>query len=313
MRKQRPLISVVVNTLNEEKNLPRCLRSVQRLADEIIVVDMYSEDKTRQVAKEFGAKVFLHKKTGYVEPARNFAISKACGRWVLILDADEKVPPSLVKKLKEITETKSKIDCALIPRKNIILGHWMQNSRWWPDYLPRFFRRGKIRWPKQIHQQPDLKGKNIYTLPDNEDFAIIHYNYESLEQFLDRGRKYAAIQARELIKEKSYRLSNKDLVLKPLEEFLSRFFVGEAYRDGIHGLALSLLQAWVTLLTYLYVWQMQGYEEKVLEPARVKEIFKEAIYQLEYWRDDFLLSQRKGIFKNWWRLIFKLRQWLVKK
>jgi len=308
----RPLISVVINTLNEEKNIRRCLQSAKRLADEIIVVDMYSDDKTRQIAKDFGAKVFLHKRTGYVEPARNFAIDKANGRWVLILDADERVPPSLAKKLKEIAETKSDIDCVLIPRKNILLGHWMQNSRWWPDYLPRFFRKGKIRWPKQIHQQPDLKGKNIYALPDNEKFAFVHYNYETLNQFLNRGRKYAAIQARELVKEKKYRLSNKDLILKPLEEFLSRFFVGEAYRDGIHGLALSLLQAWVTLLTYLGVWQIQGYEERALEPARVKEIFGEAIYQLEYWRDDFLLSQEKGLSKKWLRFFFKLRQWLVK-
>ncbi len=308
----KPTVSVVINTLNEEKNIRRCLQSAKKLADEIIVVDMYSDDKTRRIAKEFGAKVFLHKKTGYVEPARNFAISKARGQWVLILDADERIPSSLAKRLKEIAATQGEIDCVLIPRKNILLGHWMQNSRWWPDYLPRFFRRGKIRWPKQIHQQPDLKGRSIYTLPDSEDFAIIHHNYETLDQFLDRGRKYALIQAKELVEEKNYRLSNKDLILKPLEEFLSRFFVGEAYRDGIHGLALSLLQAWVTLLTYLKVWEIQKYEEKALEPARVREIFREAIYQLEYWRDDFLLSQQGGLAKNWYHLFFKFRQWLVK-
>jgi len=310
---KKPLVSVVVNTLNEEKNLSRCLSSVKNLADEIVVVDMYSEDETRKIAKEFGAKVYLHKKTGYVEPARNFAINKAQGKWVFVLDADEKIPPFLAKKLKKIAETKKKLICVLIPRKNIILNHWMQNSRWWPDYLPRFFRKGKVHWPKQIHQQPDLAGKNIYALPDNEKFAIVHYNYKSLNQFLERGQNYAAIQAKELVNERNYHLSSKDLILKPLEEFLSRFFVGEAYRDGIHGLALSLLQAWVQLLTYLKVWEMQKYEEKSLEASRAKEIFREATYQLEYWRDDFVLRQQGGELEKLLKPFFKFRQWLVKK
>jgi len=309
---KRPLISVVVNTLNEEANLARCLDSVKRLADEIVVVDMHSEDRTREIAKSYGAVVFLHKKTGYVEPARNFAVSKARGRWVLVLDADEKIPRSLAKKLKSIALSKDDFDCILIPRKNIIFGKWMENSRWWPDYLPRFFRRGRLKWPKQIHRQPKLAGKKIHSLLDSEKLAIIHYNYDSLDQFLDRGRRYARIQAEELVKEKSYQLSSKDLVLKPLGEFLSRFFSGEAYRDGIHGLALSLLQAWVTLLTYLKVWEMSRYEQKGLEPSRTKEIIKEAVSQLEYWRDDFTLKTSRSPFGPVLKWLLKIRVKLVR-
>ena len=117
-------ISVVINTRNEEKNLPRCLASVKGLADEIVVTDMESIDKTVEIAKKAGAKVFKHKQTGYVEPARNYAISKATGEWILILDADEETPPSLVKKLKQLVKT-GKADYYRLPRKNIVFGRWL--------------------------------------------------------------------------------------------------------------------------------------------------------------------------------------------
>lgn len=311
---KKTLISVVINTINEEKNLPSCLDSIKKLADEIVVVDMHSRDKTRKIAKDYGAEIYLHKKTGYVEPARNFAISKARGKWILVLDADERVPRSLAKKLKGLASDKTKqdLDCVLIPRKNIIFGKWMENSRWWPDYLPRFFQKGKISWPKQIHQQPNLSGKKIHPLIDSEQLAIVHCNYQSLDQFLERGKKYALIQARELVKEKNYRLSNKDLLIKPTEEFLSRFFVGGAHRDGIHGLALSLLQSWVVLLTYLKVWELQKYEEKSLEPRWVREMFTEVAYQLEYWRDDFLLKNSRSSLTPILKSFLKIRAWLTK-
>ncbi len=310
----KKLISVVINTLNEEKNIRRCIQSVKDFGNEIIVVDMHSEDKTREVAKEMGAKVYTHQRTGYVEPARNFAIQKATGKWILILDADEELPKSLAEKLRSIAEGKSNKDpdCVLIPRKNIIFGKWMKNSRWWPDYLPRFFKAGKIKWPEQIHQQPNLSGKKIYTLPDTENLAIIHYNYESLNQFLERNRRYAKIQALELIKEKNYQLSHKDLLIAPLEEFLSRFFAGEAYKDGTHGLALSLLQAWVRLLTFLKVWEHKNYEEKSLEPKWAKSILGEVIYQTEYWRDDFILKTSESKFKPLLSLLLKIRQNIIR-
>lgn len=312
-KKDKPVISVVVNTLNEEENIKRCLNSVQNWVDEIIVVDMHSEDKTREIAENIGAKVYLHKRTGYVEPARNFAIEKANSRWILILDADEEVPETLAEKLSAISkdEDKKEIDCVLIPRKNIIFGKWMQNSRWWPDYLPRFFRKGAITWPKQIHQQPNLADKNIHTLVNQEEYALIHYNYESLDQFLDRNKRYAEIQAKELIKEKSYKLSSKDLFLEPLKEFLSRFFEGEAYKDGVHGLALSLLQFWAVLLTYLKVWEAQDYEEKSIEPRHGKDLLAEAIYQMEYWRDDFIIKTTESKWKPVIQWLLKLRTKIV--
>lgn len=311
-QKKTNKISVVVNTLNEEKNIEACLRSVSGLADEIVVVDMYSEDKTRTLAKKMGAKVFLHKKMGYVEPARNFAINKATGKWILILDADEKITPLLKKRLKEIVKKNdSSVDYVLIPRKNIILGKWIQNSRWWPDYLPRFFKKGKVKWPKQIHQKPDLTG-NILTLPDVEKLAIVHCNYETLDQYLQRAVRYAEVQADELIKEKSYQLATADLVLKPLGELMSRFFAGEGYKDGFHGLVLAVLQAYSKALVYLKVWEKQKYEEKPLESKKIKEIFSQVITEIDFWLNQYLLSRvPSGIKKEFLKLVFRLKKLIL--
>jgi len=309
---KRPLISVVVNTLNEEDNLARCLQSVKNFADEIVVVDMHSDDHTREIAAEYGAKVFLYSRVGYVEPARNFAISMAKGRWVLILDADEKIGRILSRKLRQIAaKTRQDIDYVLIPRKNIVFGKWIQNSRWWPDYLPRFFKKGKVKWPKQIHQKPVLKGK-IYTLPDNERFAIIHYNYKTLDQFLERSRRYAEVQATELVKEKNYVLNYGDLLLKPVGEFLSRFFAGEGYRDGVHGLALSLLQSYAIALIYLKVWEKQRYRERNVEDKKIKRLFQQIFGELIYWFDRWRFGRRGGWRKYWGRILLRWQRWWLR-
>ncbi len=312
MRKT-PLITVVVNTLNEEENLSRCLRSVSRLADEIVVVDMYSDDNTRKIARKFGAKVFLHERMGYVEPARNFAIQKARGRWILILDADEKISRGLGKRLKEIARDRGvEADYVLIPRKNIIFGKWIQNSRWWPDYLPRFFKKGKLAWPSQIHKQPELKGDNILTLPDNKNFAIVHYNYDSLDQFLARAIKYAQIQADELVKERKYKLSFADLILEPTREFISRFFAGKGYQDGFHGLALAVLQAWSVALIYLKVWEKQRYKEKNLDFSKVSQSFSKMIFEINFWYSRWILDREKSWRRPGKRIILKFKELVLK-
>jgi len=309
---KKPLVSVVVNTLNEEKNISRCLLSVEKLADEIILVDMYSDDKTREIGRKYGARVFLHERLNYVEPARNFAIKKAKGEWVFIIDADEKISASLTKRLREIALTdKGETDYVLIPRKNIIFGKWIQNSRWWPDYLPRFFRKGKIDWPTQIHQQPELKG-NILTLPDVEKFAITHYNYDSLDQYLSRAQRYAKVQADYLIKEKNYNLAAADLVLKPVGEFLSRFFVGGGYKDGMHGLALAILQAYSEALIYLKVWENSKYEEKAIESKKIREIFGQVVKEVDHWYSRWWLERSKGVKHKVLGVAFKIKSGILK-
>ena len=252
-------ISVVVNTFNEEKNLERCLRSVESLASEIVVVDMHSTDGTIRIAKKFKAKVFPHEYTHYVEPARNFALSKATGDWILLLDADEEISSGLAKTLTEIAQA-GEVDWVELPRKNIIFGQWIKNSRWWPDYLPRFFKRGKVSISAEIHASYEKEGRGIQ-LPAEEENALVHHHYESIFQYLERLNRYTDIQAGKL-KEKGYAFCWQDLIIKPANEFFSRFFAGEGYRDGLHGLALALLQAFSELVLYLKIWEKGGFAKE---------------------------------------------------
>jgi len=272
-------ISVVVNTRNEEKNIARCLKSVKNFADEIIVVDMHSEDRTVEISKTFGAKVFQHEYTRYVEPARNFALSKAVGDWVLLIDADEELPSSLAGILGNITG-KENVDFVEIPRKNIIFGKWIEHSRWWPDYLIRFFRKGKVNFSDKIHVPPVASGAGI-KLEEKEEKAIIHHHLQSVSQFMERINRYSDIQSEELLKS-GYKFKAEDLIFKPANEFFSRFFAGEGYKDGLHGLALSVLQGFSEFLVYLKIWETEGFKEQNLKD--LNKWFIKISSDFTYWR-----------------------------
>jgi glycosyltransferase involved in cell wall biosynthesis len=189
-------ISTVINTLNEEENLPRALASVKDFADEIVVVDMHSDDQTVDIAKKSGARVFEHDRTGYVEPARNFAISKAEGDWILILDADEELSQSLSKSLRKIADNPA-ADYYRLPRKNIIFGRWIKHTGWWPDYNIRFFKKGCVSWNEIIHSVPTTQGAGSDLKADEEN-ALVHHNYRTAEQYVERMNRYTSYQAKEL-------------------------------------------------------------------------------------------------------------------
>src|SRR5215207_10331034 len=145
-------ISVVINTFNEEKNLPYSLRSVRPWADEIIVVDMHSEDSTVEIARKFGAKVFLHERVGYADPARAYAVANATAEWILMLDADEVVPAPLSCHLKRIADD-DRADIVMIPWLNYLLGAPLLHSGWGPeqDKQFRFFKRGMVEFTPKVH------------------------------------------------------------------------------------------------------------------------------------------------------------------
>jgi len=273
-------VSVVINTLNEEKNLPGALASVKDFADEIIVADAKSSDKTAQIAREYKAKVYSVDRYGYVEPARNFAISKASGDWILILDSDERLSESLKKHLQEIIKN-PQADYFRIPRKNIIFSKWMKHTGWWPDYNIRFFKKGKVSWNEIIHSVPLTQGKGA-DLQAKQDLAIIHHNYHTIEEYLTRMNNYTSIQASQLIKS-GYKYQWKDLVNKPTEEFLSRYFASRGYLDGVHGLALSLLQAFSQLSLYLKIWQSEKFNQQKIDEKEFKELEEKSHRKIKWW------------------------------
>ena len=276
-------LSVVINAQNVEKDLPQALASVKNIADEIVVVDQESTDTTAEIAKKFGAKVFTHQKVEYVELARNFAVSKAVSPWVLILDADEEVTQGLSLRIKKILEN-PKADYYRIPRKNLIFGKWMKHSRWWPDFQIRLFKKGSVSWNEIIHAVPMTQGEGL-EIEEKEELAIIHHNYDSVEEYLERMNRYTSQHAILKVKE-GYKFSWKDLVTKPSNEFLSRYFFGEGYKDGLHGLALSLLQAFSELSLYLKVWQKEKFTDENPKLGEVVSALRGQEKELHFWESD---------------------------
>lgn len=288
-------ISVVINTFNEEQVLTRVLASVKNLADEIVVVDMGSTDNTVQITKKFKAKVYAHKKVDYVEPVRNFAISKATGDWILILDPDEEVSLNLAKKLEGIVE-KPDADYYRLPRKNIIFDKWIKHSRWWPDYNIRFFKKGKVVWSEIIHSVPETHGTGK-DLEAAEENAIIHHHYQTIDQYVTRLNRYTTEHAKLLAKD-GYKFSWQDLIKKPTAEFVSRYFAGEGYKDGVHGLALAFLQTFSELVLYLKTWELEKFGEKELHIKDVVSSMKEAESDVHYWQADALVKNGGGFVER---------------
>lgn len=284
---------MVINTLNEEKNLPRAIASVRKIADEVVVVDMHSDDRTAEIAKKAGAKVYEYERIGYVEPARNYALRKALSEYILVLDADEELPNSLAIKLKKIANSEASADYYRIPRKNIIFGKWIEHTGWWPDYNIRFFKRGAVVWSEIIHSVPETRGKGLDLTADVQN-AIVHHNYRSLEQYLERMNRYTSIEALDLIKG-SYKFIWTDLLKKPMAEFLRRYFADRGYKDGAHGLALSLLQAFSELILYIKVWQNEKFKEQHVSLKESVKFLSELEKDLDYWKFESLIREGGGL------------------
>jgi len=297
-------VSVVITVVDVEvKVLPRALASVRLFADEIVLVDMTESEKIKGLERFSNVKRIKHKKVSHVEIIRNFGISKATGDWILILDPDEEVEPSLIKELKAIVK-KPKVDYYRLPRKNIIFDKWIKHSRWWPDYNLRFFKKGFVSWSEVIHSVPITQGKGR-DLPSEQGFAIVHYHYNSIDQFIERLTRYTSAHAELLVKD-SYKFSWKDLLVKPSNEFLSRYFQGKGYKDGIHGLALASLQSFSELVLYLKVWQKQGFKDQELKIEEVAREVKKVNAARNYWVADSLYKAGGGLMQRIKRK-FKLR------
>lgn len=248
------MISTVIVTYNDGALLEGCLESVAGKCDEIVLVDLGSSDKTLKIAKDFNAKIFTHSKVDFVEMVRNFAVSKAMGEWILVLDPDERIPQDVWVRLKEIVE-EDKYKAVSIPRKNIFFGKWIVHSNWWPDRHVRFFKRGAVSWSNKIHAYPKVEGK-VYELAARKDLAIIHYGYTSLSQFMDRQNRYSEIEAKNLY-DSGIRFSWTYFFWKPAREFLVRYLRHAGFLDGFYGFALTFLMMVYQLEVMIKLWELE--------------------------------------------------------
>ncbi len=288
-------LSVVISAYNEEKNIKACLESAVKFADEIIVVVNTSDDKTKEIAEKYTKKVFEQKNDPKnIDLQKNSGFSRATGDWILSLDADERITPELAKEIRSrIKNHESRIMGYEIPRKNIIFGKWIEHTGWYPDYQLRLFRKGTGKFvASKVHEPMVVEGK-IEKLAA----PLLHENYQSINQFLSRMIVYTDSEANALI-ENGYEFNYMDSVRMPFQEFLRRFFTHEGYKDGLHGLILSLLMGFYHLVIFLKVWENNKFiaEDKVF--AEFNSETKKMKRQTSFWIKDAQKKETKNPIKK---------------
>ncbi|MEK7565652.1 MAG: glycosyltransferase family 2 protein [Patescibacteria group bacterium] len=268
-------LSVAIASYNEEKNLARCLESVRQLADEIIVVDEKSSDDTVRIAEKYTDKIFLVDHIPIFHKHKQMALDKCSREWILQIDCDEELSPELKKEIKNLDFT---ANAYKVPRKNFIFGKWLEHTGWYPDYQIKLVRKNKTHYPcKSVHEDLVVNGE-IGTLKSD----LLHYHYVSVDQFIDRMNRYTTNDAEFL----NQTVTWSDALKFPLDEFLKRFFYWEGYRDGLHGLVLSLLMALNRLVVFAKLWEKQKFFE-YNNKHFLSEFYKEIVKlksDYKYWQ-----------------------------
>jgi glycosyltransferase involved in cell wall biosynthesis len=241
-------LSVTIIAWNEEERLRACLESVA-WADEIIVVDAESTDKTVQCAREFTDKIWVRSWAGFAAQ-KNFALEQATGEWVLSLDADERVTPELRQRIGRIVRANGPADGYSIPRKNVFWGAWVRHGGLYPDYQLRLFRRAAGRFADSaVHESVMVEGR-VAALAE----PMLHHSYRGLEDFVARSNRYSTLAARE-ITSRGGRAGLADVALRPLGRFLSMYVLRRGFLDGWRGFVLAVLYANYVFLRMAKAWE----------------------------------------------------------
>ena len=267
-------LSVVIITFNEEANMERTLQSVQPLVangkGEIIVVDSGSTDRTVEIAKSFGAKVFVEEWKGFAAQ-KNSAIDKATGDWILSLDADEELERDLTGLILYVTEEprphpkqelltamgmalpKADVNGCWIRRRNKFMGRWIEHGGFWPDPKLRLFRRGAGRFEsRRVHEDVHVEGKTGRILSG----AIIHHSYPTLSEYIEHMNRYSSLGAEMVTAKGKVRFSFINIALRPLFTFIYNYLFRLGFLDGREGLLLHLYHAVYVSWKYAKAWEL---------------------------------------------------------
>lgn len=256
-------ISVLINTFNEEKNIKNCLETV-KWADDIVIVDMYSEDKTVDIARNYTDRIYFFERCGYADPARQFALEKAKYDWCLIVDADELVPHRMYLKIKDIIKN-DLADVVYFPRNNYFFGILLQGNGWGAlqDKHPRLFKKHFMELSSAVHAIFKIKNNARIMSIENPEEGFIHFNYVDAEHFVDKLNRYTTIEAENMFKGLKQKPNNflKEIYLI-VREIGGRFFFREGYKDGVVGLYLALLMGAYRVSSFLKLRLMEKYNSQ---------------------------------------------------
>ena len=245
-------LSVVTLARDEERNIAACLASVAWADERLVVLDPRTRDRTAEVARELGARVVERPFVDFADQ-HQAALALASHGWVLSLDADERVTPDLAQEVRQVTAQDSPVGW-WVPRHNIIWGKEIRHAGWYPDYQLRLLRRDRARYDptRPVHELVIVDGEVGYLRN-----ALVHHNYRTVGEFLRKQDHYAALHARAL-RASGRRGRWRSVLGQPAREFWRRYVVLRGYRDGPHGLLLSILTAYYQGVAY---WRLRYPED----------------------------------------------------
>lgn len=254
----KPKISVIILTRNEEPIIKDCLESV-KWADEIVVVDDNSTDSTLEIVKKFGVKKIVHApKDSNFSDRRNLGAKEALGEWLFYVDADERVTPELCNEIKKITNpynlTPITYNAYAIPRKNIRLTKVLYHGGWWPDYVLRLMKKESlVKWEGELHEQPKIDGE-VGKLKE----AFLHYSHRgSLEHKLQNTINWSKIEGQRMFEAKHPPMNAARFLSAMWREFYKRMVKYSAWKDGTEGFMEATYQIFSVFISYARLWELQ--------------------------------------------------------
>jgi glycosyltransferase involved in cell wall biosynthesis len=235
--------SVVIITLNEQDNIARCLNSVSQIADEIVIVDAHSTDRTKEIAQSFDVKFYERAWEGF-SIAKNFGNNQCTKDWILSIDADEALSEELTHSIKELKKNPIDADLITFNRLTNYCGHWVRFCGWYPDRKRRIFRRGKGIWEGVIHESLYFKDPitNKHIVGD-----LLHYSFPSISSTIQRLDRYSETAAKEIVGKSKVTLIIS-MIFNPWFTFFRIYFLKRGFLDGYYGFVISTLAAFSNFL-----------------------------------------------------------------
>lgn len=253
-------ISVVIISYNEEKDIGRCIRSVLDIADEIIVVDSFSKDKTKEICLEFKNITFIEKEWEGYSATKNYGVSLATSEYILSLDADEALSEELVLSVKEFKQLAYLKPAYSMNRLTNYCGKWIKHCGWYPDIKLRLWKKNEGKWVGDIHEEVKLtidKQESIGQLKGD----ILHYSYHSIYQHVNQYNKFS-----EQVAQKDFILGKRASLLKiifaPFWKFFREYFFRLGILDGYFGFVICMNSAHATFVKYTKLKELQKKHEQ---------------------------------------------------
>ena len=246
-----PTLSVILITRNEEANLADCLASLEGIAQQIVVVDTNSSDRTLEIAKSYGAAIAQPPDWPGFGPQKNRALDLATGEWVLSLDADERLTPALKSEIVTAIHHSAHVDCFAIPRLSWYCGRFIRHSGWNPDYVDRLFKRGSARFSDDLVHERLITSGQVAKLEN----PMLHYSFMNYSQVLQKIDRYSTASAEQAFAQGKTSTPLK-AVLHGAWSFFRTYFLQAGFLDGPQGFTLAMSNAQGTYYRYVKLWHL---------------------------------------------------------